>query len=665
MKKLLAIILILLLTVGPMLGPMAVYADEAVPSAETEETVEPESSPEPESSTTVENEAEVTNEVESTANTGENTIEQTDPSPSPSPSAEPSTEATPSAITTGDSVAVTEVENQVNSTEVNSQVIQLTINIFSAGDVDLSDPAIIQQIAEQAVADNSGETEINVVAFSVDNLAYVSNEIVSTANTGDNTIEATGSAEINTGDAYSVVSLLNQLNTTIVDSTLYLVTINVFGELDGNIILPELTGANSSSGCCDGDTQINNQAVVENQVASNANSGGNAVAAQEEAEITTGEATSVVNVVNIVNQTWINVLFHYLVVNTFGSWTGSFLGWDDFLAQAAGDLTLTSSSQNQGDADCDGCIGDVDVTNQAYLSNQISSSANTGGNQASGNSGQINSGNAYSVVSLFNLVNTTILRSTGFFGFINIFGNLTGNIGGASLFIEEEAIEATPEEDAAEGEGPAPRETGGVLEVSQAHNVGDYVLPGDTVTFVVEVKNPGGGTVYDPVLTIDLVSGGEFLGGAEFNLADIGAKKKLTITTGLVLSDLAPFGDYTAVATVTGKVGPDDEEIVASADSFFSILGFTPIGATDLVPPAQAAEETGEVLGTTSTTLGLTQEQLTRLFWILLVLYLIAKAVEEREKLALAWNKNKGFLVDKALALKSLLMALIALIKSS
>ena len=107
-KKLVASLIILLLTFGPVFGPLAVYGEE-----------------------TATNSAEVTTTVDSGANSGENTI--TEPSPTPDPSASPSPEPSPSPateITTGDSVAVTEIANQVNTTEVNSQVIFKTLNIF-------------------------------------------------------------------------------------------------------------------------------------------------------------------------------------------------------------------------------------------------------------------------------------------------------------------------------------------------------------------------------------------------------------------------------------------------------------------------------------------------------------------------------------------------------
>ena len=630
-KKLVASLIVCLLAFGPLVGPLAVYGKE-----------------------TATNSAEVTTTADSGATSGENTITEPSPSPetsplaSPDPSAspEPAPEATPSAeITTGDSVAVTEVANQVNTTEVNSEVIFKTLNIFLSGDIDLTDATALQNIVNQAITENPEATTISV-SYNGTNIAYVSNEIFSVADSGNNEINSATDSAITTGDAISIISLLNQVNTTIINSQIYLVTINIFGDVNANIILPELTG--SDAPCCDNQAvTINNQAMVSSQINSQANSGGNTVVASTDAVIETGDAASTVNVVNVVNANLINTSISQLVINVLGEWIGAWLGADEW---------VVSSSTTDGGG-CDGCIDDISIDNQAVIENDITSLANSGGNTVSAQSGQIKTGNSYSSVSLFNFINTNIINSRGFWGFINIFGRLTGNVGTeAALFPESSPEPLASPEPLGEGgppeTGPAGRETGGLLAIEQSNNVGEYILPGDTVTFNVLIKNPGGGKVYDAKLWLGLTQDGENMGGGWIHVGDIEPHKGVKISTGLVLSQLAEGGEYLAVAEAVGYVGPNDQEITAQAESSFFIAAFSPlIEETGLAEPVQANE--GNVLGTTIAAGVTPYEKMVKLFWAMLALYSLMLAIEKRERLAYA-----------ATALRSLLFALVALIRT-
>ncbi|MBU2052118.1 hypothetical protein KKH13_02835 [Patescibacteria group bacterium] len=591
-KKLLAGLIIILLSFGPIVGPLVIYA-------------------------------EVTTEVDSGAVSGENQITVVEPSPSPDPSplVEPAPESTPAAeITTGEAVSVTEAENNVNTTEVNSEVIFKTLNIFLNGDIDLTDTASLQAIVDQAITENPEATTISV-SYDGTNIAYVANEILSVADSGNNSITNATDSAITTGDAYSIVSLLNQVNTTIINSQIYLVTINIFGDVNANIILPELAVGGGDTPCCDGqDVTINNQATVSSQINSQAVSGQNTVVAATDAQIESGDAQSVVNVTNVVNTTLVNTSISSLVINVLGEWIGSWLGADEWLTE--------------GDSGgCDGCIDDVSIDNQALVENNITSLAVSGGNNVSAQSGQIRTGNAYSSISLFNFINTSIINSRGFWGFINIFGRLTGNVGTAATLFPESSPEASVEpETSAEEPGPASRETGGLLSIEQSNNVGEYILPGDTVTFNVLVKNPGGGKVYDAKLWLGLTQDGNSLGGGWIHIGDIETHKGVKISSGLVLSQLAGGGEYTGIAKVVGYVGPDSEEITALAESSFLIAAFTPlIEETGLVTPVEAATE--DVLGTTIAAGVTPYSRLLKLFWAMLALYSLMLAYEKRERL--------------------------------
>ena len=317
----------------------------------------------------------------------------------------------------------------------------------------------------------------------------------------------------------------------------------------------------------------------------------------------------------------------------------------------AANFTIDQTGLNnpQTDIYCNDCeINSLSSTNTAQLTNKIISQANTGANSIDG-SGQlnINTGNAYSSVSLVNLVNLNVIRSSGFIGFINIFGSLVGDIGGSSLFAEEETEEVSkdvePETETVDQQIkndnesdslPPERESGGIPEVTHTNNVGTHVLPGDTVTFFAKIKNVGYGKIYDAKLRIELFKEGISYGGSYFNLGDINAQKALRFSTGLVLSKKATTGTYIARVTVVGAVGPDNHEVSAYSESEFKILaaGIVSAGSFTAADPVIASSDVpAEVLGTAKE--GLTQFEriMITLFASLLSLYLAIRVYQKRQ----------------------------------
>ena len=675
-KRGLASFLIVLMVVVSS-APRFIFAQEGVETPQeppqtqtTELTPEPEiateETPTPEGDGTgIENQAVVEDDISSEAVTGENTIEIS-PTPTPAmcveetqenieegtePSSEPSQEATPStSIETSDSISLTQVENSVNTTEVNSQAFFHTLNIYvyDVNNIDLT--SLPMKIAEAVFGEDERNDEVvNVQILNAENFAYLSNEIVSTADTGNNSIEG-GGGTIKTGDAYSIVSLLNKVNTTIVDSNIHFVTINIFGNVGGNIILPEVAPGDVRA-CCSSVGSIQNTAEVGNVVNSSAISGQNALitAGEGESEIQTGEASSVVNVLNIVNTNLINVVFRGLYINTLGSWVGDFLGWfgsQEFLGG------INSSPLGEG-GDCEGCrTDDVNITNSAYVSNNVLSLANTGGNKLQGESGSITTGNAYSSVNIINLVNSSIIGSWGYFAFINIFGTLTGDIGGESEFPTPEPVQANSESQ------PFTRETGGVLEVTHHHNVGNWVYPGDTVTFFADIKNPGTGIVYDTTLYIELFRQGVPAGGAFFNIGEIKAHKSKKLTTGLVLSENAKPGLYEARVSVVGLVGPGDTEISSDSYSSFEVAAFTPLvlGGVDNANAAANPVTPTEVLGTVAPVGANIEQRLLLLFLLLSSVYLAGRGYQNRRRIVAFVYNNKKYFGPAAVALRGILL---------
>ena len=330
-------------------------------------------------------------------------------------------------------------------------------------------------------------------------------------------------------------------------------------------------------------------------------------------------------------------------------------------AFGGGSLALSSTTNGGNGSDCPGCVGDVSIENEAYVTNNISSTANTGGNSIEGEGGTINTGNAFSSVSIINMINSSIINSTGFFGFVNIFGFFEGDIGGASLFATEEPEPEPLIEEQGEP-GPSIRATGGQLDIYQYNNVGAHVLPGDTVTFFITVRNPGTGTVYDVKLDLGLIKDGEDMGGGVFELGDIKEFRAVQITTGMVLAEDAEPGNYIAHAEVYGYVGPNDTLISAYSDSFFKIAGYSSLPLMPgLVEEVQAAMPGEEVLGAITVPAGLAlEEKFGLLLFALLLIYLSAKGHQRRDELAGAFVKSRKYIGSKSMVLRSFLTSFLA-----
>lgn len=563
-------------------------------------------------------------------------------SPEPSATTPPTTSSptgtntSPSTTTTGNATAVTQAENDVNTTSINSQVVNQTINIFlpQDGNVDLSDPS---KIAANVVSNNTQNGEVFNISV-VNNNAYVNTDVVSIANTGNNTSSGNTEFAINTGNATSLVQLVNSINVTLVNSEIHFLTINIYGTLTGNIILPTPTDTSGTTNCssCGTQTVASSDATVTNTVGSTANTGTNTVTTNTSGQgvIATGNASTQVTIVNLINQLIFGLSFNYLIINTMGTWDGNFLGWGD-LPPANGGISIGLTPTLPTNAQTN---TSTQINNRATVNTTISSFANTGNNTittSSGN-GMILTGNAQSIVSLINLVNSVLVNTKGFFAFINIFGTLHGDIGDASKFVTPTLAQTDTTNT------PSKKEDGGQLTITNENNTGPYIFPGDTVTFFLNVHNPGTGKVYGSHLHLSLMTNGEVVGSADYDLGDLDANKSLRLTTGLVMSKYAPAGTYTAHAEVTGTTGEGATSLAASSDSIFHIFVPSVVQTTPATPHKPTLPGRTVLAAHTPNT-----EDTNATNWLLILLigilttYVTIRIMRERHHLIYAFTHNR------------------------
>src|SRR3989344_453135 len=338
-------------------------------------------------------------------------------------------------IESGDAVASTDVLNQVNTNEVDSQgEIVLVSGSFGDSSLDLREFDVAT-----ATPNQSSSTCSNCLASTTlenQNTATITNEILVKAETGGNTASSSGS-NITTGDALSAANVVNAVNTNIVDSNYMLLVFNNLGDWSGDFVLPNgdffndfLSLFGSDCNCKKSeDISSDSNANVLNNVDVSSNSGEN----QAGADIDTGDALANSNVQNLVNTNIYKNSSFYLLIKVFGDWSGNIFNLPDNIALQNTKEGIVLYNKNQNPPLDENNFSDTDsilkISNNNFseIENSVKVEANTGDN-LTGESGLIQTGNAYAAANVVNVVNTNIISSNWMMALVNVLGDWSGNI---------------------------------------------------------------------------------------------------------------------------------------------------------------------------------------------------------------------------------------------
>ena len=269
-------------------------------------------------------------------------------------------------ITTGDANVSANIINMANN-NIAGEVILGTVNIYGNlyGDIIFPEELYNAVIASNTTGNANDDNTTNISSTNTDtttqtNTATINNNITADANTGDNTasMNTGGNTSVTTGDVTIDSQTTNIANNNI-SGNWFLVLVNeagnwvgkIFGTDDtgnvasnpqaeyafdqnGNIIVD--TGSNLNTG--DNTTNVasnttstleqTNTATINNNIGLYANTGDNTATRNtgSDTTVTTGDATILANIVNLVNN---NIAadgrLFVTVVNVFGSWTGDFV----------------------------------------------------------------------------------------------------------------------------------------------------------------------------------------------------------------------------------------------------------------------------------------------------------------------------------------------------
>lgn len=469
-KRIISLVLAVLLFINPLVVPV-VYAEETAPPQEivspeptptdpaptqTEslsvENGDPSPTPAPESTITT-GDAEASSQTDTTANDNEDTVEvplddsvgignsnQADVSNDLDSSAntgmnQESGSAGDASIDTGDATASGQMTSDINSnTVVATASPTLTLTPTPAETSETSS----ENSEESSGSEGTGTSATEVADLTVtnENDGDVTNEADVSTNTGENIAsENLGDVDLKTGDALAWLNLLNFLNTNIVGSNFELLVLDVnenSGEIDLNELWKQLQEQSSSDSVfLVGDESSSNLRLVvsnkntadlENNVNVCVTTGDNQANQNNSAEVDTGDATALANIINMVNANILGSKFFFGIINITGQFTGNLI------------LPRPERFLGTGDSTVGGEGTVFENQNTASLSDILASWANSGGNTENNNGGDntIDTGSATAVSTDLSLVNLNLYQNDWFYLLMNILGSWNGKTSGWS-----------------------------------------------------------------------------------------------------------------------------------------------------------------------------------------------------------------------------------------
>ncbi len=269
----------------------------------------------------------------------------------------------------------------------------------------------------------------------------INNTINLTAQSGNALVQDnTTAGDASSGNALALANVINLINSNIGSGQSFLGMINIQGNLNGDILLPEQTLTNLLNGTTKpvATLKLNNSEVsadftnnqsINNQVTVAAATGNANVNQNTSAgNATTGQATTSVNIFNLTGREVIGSNALFVFVNVMGSWLGMIVDAPAGTTSSmigGGSTYSTPHSLPAGELDVN-----ANMNNQ--INNNINVQASSGNATVNHNTkaGNATTGDAWAGVNLLN-INNSSFTLTDWFGilFINVFGNWIGSFG--------------------------------------------------------------------------------------------------------------------------------------------------------------------------------------------------------------------------------------------
>ncbi len=277
-------------------------------------------------------------------------------------------------VNTGSATAITDIVNHVNTNIIGENWLFANVNIFGNWIGDLIVPG-------QGLLTTRSPRVFRDTVIVNENDAHVDNTMVTTADTGNNS--SAYSTTIQTGDAISATNVVNVINTNIIKNNWFLLLVNNMGSWNGtllnwgndnlsDVLAYDIDSHESIDASPVGALTVynNNHAHVDNTVETTALTGGNNAGGN----ITTGNASAVTNIFNMINTNIIGDNWFFGVVNNMGHWQGDIefaypdltISIDDGLDQVSPEQAIdyTIQYKNAGQADCEATTIDLTLPDE-------------------------------------------------------------------------------------------------------------------------------------------------------------------------------------------------------------------------------------------------------------------------------------------------------------
>lgn len=294
---------------------------------------------------------------------------------------------------------------------------------------------------------NTGDSSTNEINnnnnsdlhLTVSDKASIDNTINLEAVSGHATVsENTNAGDARSGDATAVANLINLINSSINSMQSFIGNINIHGDLNGDLLLPEAimaqllgTGYGSqnninNNNSVDADVNIKTNASITDNINLAAQSGNATVSANTNAgDATTGDASTNVEHQNYIGTNTTRPSGLLVFVNVLGKWVGYVHPGFSSISDTGANSANAINNNNHTDID-------ADITQDYSITNNINATAISGDATVSRNTnaGSATTGNASAAANVLNIIDSN-LNYEDWFGvlFINVFGSWNGGFG--------------------------------------------------------------------------------------------------------------------------------------------------------------------------------------------------------------------------------------------
>lgn len=285
-------------------------------------------------------------------------------------------------------------------------------------------------------ATDANSSSPNNLTINTEASGTIDNNITLASHTGDASVSTnTTAGNAASGNAAAVVNIVNMINSIISSGQSFLGSVNIYGSLDGDILLPPelldiLLASNSGSSSLPSTTDtvadVTSNQSINNQVNLAAISGDAVVTNNTSAGgATTGNAQTNLTILNLVGSQVVGKDVLLVFINVMGNWVGVL-----YSAPPGSTAAAIGGGITQNDSLADSL--NVNSTTNQSINNDIDLAAVSGDATVAENTtaGNATSGDAMAAANLLNILNSTFSLAD-WFGvlFINVFGSWNGSFG--------------------------------------------------------------------------------------------------------------------------------------------------------------------------------------------------------------------------------------------